>query len=162
MPKPFASAIALLLAAAAATGATAAPVTGSGGGAPLAAFNAAFTEATRDMNNEALLKLWSDDGVALLPDTPPLVGKPSIAAMLRQVVADHAGARMELFTNRCSDEQVDGPWASEWCIEHQVVTETGKPRFDSWGKMLLVLHRGPSGDWRLSREMWNQALAPSQ
>ncbi|THD77925.1 MAG: hypothetical protein E7812_12070 [Phenylobacterium sp.] len=151
----------VLLAVALATGAHAAPRAGDDGPAALAAFNKAFTEATRAMDNDAMLSLWEEDGVVLLPETPPLVGKAKIAAMLRQIPAEHPTLRMELFANRCFDEQVSGSWASEWCLEHQVLTEPGKPRFDSWGKMLLVLHRGPSGAWRLSREMWNQALPPA-
>ena len=36
----------------------------------------------------------------------------------------------------------------------------GKPPFDGWGKMLLVLHKGADGKWRVKQEMWNQGLAP--
>jgi ketosteroid isomerase-like protein len=35
----------------------------------------------------------------------------------------------------------------------------GKPPFDGQGKMLLVLHRGPDGKWRMRREMWNEGIA---
>ena len=46
-------------------------------------------------------------------------------------------------------------------MEHQVVQlGAGKPPFNGWGKMLLVLHRGADGTWRIKREMWNQALVP--
>jgi hypothetical protein len=46
--------------------------------------------------------------------------------------------------------------------EHQVVKfPGGKPPFEGFGKMALVLHRGTDGKWRLKQEMWNQALAPA-
>lgn len=122
----------------------------------IAVFNKTFTEAIRSMNNEAVLSLWEDDGIALLPDTKPVLGKPAMRTMLQTISSAHPKAEMKHFTNECFDVAGSGPWASEWCLEHQVVSEPGKPTFDSWGKMLLVLHRQPSGEWRLVREMWNQ------
>lgn len=122
-------------------------------------FNKSFADAVRSMNNSAVLSLWEDDGVALLPDTPPMRGKPAIRAMLESVTSGHPKARMESFTNECFDIERSGRWASEWCLEHQVVTQPGKPTFDGWGKMLLMLHKQASGEWRLTREMWNHADA---
>ena len=39
------------------------------------AFNRALAAATRSMDNAALLALWDDDGISLLPSTKPIVGK---------------------------------------------------------------------------------------
>jgi uncharacterized protein (TIGR02246 family) len=129
--------------------------------AGIAAFNLELAAATRKMDN-AVLALWEDDGTSLLPSTPPIRGKKAIAAFLEKVVADLPGARMEKFESQCFDIEVSGAWASEWCTEHQVVKFTGgKPQFEGFGKMALVLHRGTDGKWRLKQEMWNQALAPA-
>ncbi|HET7577476.1 MAG TPA: DUF4440 domain-containing protein [Sphingomicrobium sp.] len=124
---------------------------------PLDAFNRSFAEANRHMDNAAVLALWDDDGIALLPLAEPLMGKPQIARMLETVTSKHPGAHMDSFTFQCFDAEVSGNWASEWCVEHQVVSGLGEKTFDGWGKMLLVLHRGIDAQWRLSREMWNQA-----
>jgi uncharacterized protein (TIGR02246 family) len=132
-----------------------------GGRAEIEAFNRSFDEATRHMDNAAALALWEDDGTSLLPSTKPIAGKKAIAAFLEQVTAQLQGAHMEKFEDTCFDIQVVGDWASEWCVEHQIVQlPAGKPPFDGWGKMLLVLHRGADGKWRLKQEMWNQALPP--
>jgi uncharacterized protein (TIGR02246 family) len=129
--------------------------------AGIEAFNQAFDEATRHMDNAATLTLWEDDGTSLLPSTPPIAGKKAIAAFLERVMAQLQGAHMEKFEDTCTDIQVSGNWASEWCTEHQIVKlPAGKPLFDGWGKMLLVLHKGADGKWRLKQEMWNQGLAP--
>ena len=124
--------------------------------AGVAAFNRALDSATRTMDNAATLALWADDGVTLLPDTKPIVGKPAIAAFLTRVTGGITGARMTSFTMTCDGIAVSGPLASEWCVEHQVVALPDGKTFDGWGKMLLVLRRDPDGRWRLLREMWNQ------
>lgn len=129
--------------------------------AGVAAFNRAFDAATRHMDNAATLALWEDDGVSLLPSTPPIIGKPAIAKFMDDVMAQIPGGRMERFESACFDINVSGDWATEWCTEHQLVRfATGKPPFEGWGKMLLVLHRGADGRWRLRTEMWNQGLPP--
>ena len=130
--------------------------------AGIAAFNRAFDQATRTMDNAATLALWEDDGVSLLPSTPPIVGKQAIARFMEDVTRQLRGAHMKSFEDHCSDIQVSGDLASEWCEEHQVVAfADGKRPFDGRGKMLLVLHRGSDGRWRLRQEMWNQAAAPA-
>lgn len=125
------------------------------------AFNRAFANATRTMDNAAILALWDDDGVSLLPSTKPIVGKAAITKLLTDVMASLAGAHMTKFESACFDVHVSGDWASEWCTEHQIVAlPRGQPPFNGYGKMLLVLHRAAGGAWRIHEEMWNQALAP--
>jgi ketosteroid isomerase-like protein len=125
------------------------------------AFNRSFANATRTMNDAATLALWDDDGVSLLPSTKPIVGKPAISRFMTDVMASLQGAHMTKFESACHDIQVSGDWASEWCTEHQIVAlPNDKPPFNGYGKMLLVLHRGRGGAWRIREEMWNQALAP--
>ncbi len=124
-------------------------------------FNRALDSATRNMDNAAVLALWEDDGISLLPSTPPIVGKKAIGKFIEDVTSQFPGARMETFEMDCHDITVSGKWASEWCTEHQIVQfPDGKPPFEGWGKMLLVLHR-PAGKWRLKEEMWNQAVKPA-
>lgn len=125
------------------------------------AFNRAFADATRRMDTEAILALWDDDGVSLLPSTSPIAGKAAITKFMHDVMSSIPGARMTKFESECFDIRQSGDWASEWCTEHQIVAlPAGKPPFDGYGKMLLVLHRGADGKWRLHDEMWNQAIAP--
>ena len=125
------------------------------------AFNRSFANATRTMNNAATLALWDDEGVSLLPSTKPIVGKPAITKFMTDVLASLQGAHMTHFDSECHDIHVSGDWASEWCTEHQIVAlPGGKPPFNGYGKMLLVLHRATGGAWHIREEMWNQALAP--
>jgi ketosteroid isomerase-like protein len=38
----------------------------------------------------------------------------------------------------------------------------GKPLIENFGKMALVLHRDPNGDWKIRQEMWNAAPKPGE
>ncbi len=127
----------------------------------IAQLDKAIDAATRKMDNAAILALWADDGVSLLPSTKPLVGKPAIGKFLDEVLGSLKGAKMKAFEQECHDIEVSGAWASEWCTEHQLVElPGGKPPFEGWGKLLLVLHKGADGKWRIAREMWNEAVKP--
>jgi ketosteroid isomerase-like protein len=125
----------------------------------IATFNAAMEDVTKRMDTAALLALWDDDGVTLLPSTKPIVGKKAVAAFLADVDKQLAGAHVRAFEMHCAGIVVEGDVATEYCDEHQIVDLAGgKPPFEGWGKMLFVLHRGTDGVWRLRREMWNEAV----
>ena len=65
---------------------------------------------------------------------------------------------MQKFEMECFAIDVSDNLATEWCTEHQIVQMPGgKPPFDGHGKMLLVLRKSSDGNWRMEREMWNQA-----
>jgi len=118
-------------------------------------FNRDFRDATLRMDNTASMALWEDDGVTLLPGLAPIEGKKTIAKWLDDVVARMPGYRVTVQENSFHDLQVSGEWASEWGTTHQVVQPPdGKPAIDTWGKILLVLHKGHDGRWRIREEMW--------
>jgi ketosteroid isomerase-like protein len=120
-------------------------------------FNEALRQATLHMDNAATLSLWEETGVSLLPATAPITGKRALAAFLDRVTSSMSSAKMQSFALECFDLHVSGDWASEWCTEHQIVDLADGKQFDGRGKMLLVLHRGPAGAWRIQTEMWNEA-----
>jgi len=123
----------------------------------LANFNGRFEDATRRMDSQALAALWEEEGISLLPETPPLVGRRAISAFVEKAIGQFRGAKMESFTLSCADPVQSGGLATEWCFEHQVVNLGDGKSFNGRGRLLLVLKRGADGRWRLLREMWNAA-----
>jgi uncharacterized protein (TIGR02246 family) len=125
------------------------------------AFNAKFLEAHQRMDNAAIVGMWAEDGVSLLPETPAIAGRKAIAKFIDDIVKQMPGYHMRTMELTFQGIEVSGDWASEWATEHQIVDPPpGKPVFDGYGKMLLVLHKESDGTWRLKREMWNQGVKP--
>ena len=118
-------------------------------------------EATLKMDTPALVALWEDDGISLLPGAKPLVGRQAIAAFIANVMREMPNAHMKSFEMTCDGIEIAGDTATEYCFEHQVVDlGADKAPFDGTGTLLLVLHRGADGRWRLRREMWNHGVKP--
>jgi len=139
------------------TGAGNAGQAGSGR-AEIAAFNQKFIAAHLRMDTPAVLSMWAEDGVSLLPEMAPLVGKQAIGKFVEDVVAKMPGYKVTKQEIDFRDIQVSGDWASEWGLEHQVVQPPdGKPVIDSHGKILLILHKDAHGEWKVQQEMWNSA-----
>ncbi len=127
------------------------------------AFNGRFREAILSMDNSAVMALWSDDGVTLLPGMAPIAGKKTIARWLDGVTAEMPGYRVTRQENEFHDVRIAGDWASEWGITHQVVQPPGgKPPLEIYGKILLVLHREGPGSWKIQEEMWNNLEPPAR
>ena len=125
------------------------------------AFNKKYIAAHLRMDNAAVLSLWAEDGISLLPATDPIIGKEAIGKFMNEVMGRMPGYHMQKMDVNFQDIEVGGDWASEWAEEHQVVQPPpGKRVIDSYGKLLLVLHREADGNWRITREMWNQGLKP--
>ena len=128
--------------------------------ADLAPFNAAFREVILKMDSAGTVALWAEDGVSLLPDTAPMVGKQAIARFMDGVTKDFAGYQVTKEEIAWKDMRVSGDWASEWGVVHQEVLPPGeKPAIEVYGRIALVLHK-EAGAWKIEQEMWNSGPKP--
>ena len=125
--------------------------------AEIEAFNRDFTAAHLRMDNAAILGMWAEDGVSLLPGMAPLVGKKAITEFLNRIIGQMPGYKVIRQEDEFHDISALGDWASEWGTTVQVVQPPdGKPVIETHGKILLVLHRSSDGHWHIECEMWNQ------
>ncbi len=91
----------------------------------------------------------------------PIVGRKTITAWIENVLSKMPGYKVTKEEMEFHDIQVCGDWASEWATEHQVAqAPEGKPNFEGYGKMALVLHREAGGEWKIKQEMWNASPKP--
>jgi len=126
----------------------------------IAAFNEKFINAHLRMDNPAIIGMWADDGVSLLPNMPPLVGKQAIAKFINDITAQMPGYKIVREKIDFRDIQVSGDWASEWGLETQALQPPKMDAMEGYGKIMFVLHKDSSGQWKIQQEMWNAAPKP--
>jgi uncharacterized protein (TIGR02246 family) len=124
-------------------------------------FNKRYVELHLKMDTAAILALWEEDGVDLMPGDAAMIGKKKIVAWVEDIVAKMPGYKVTKQEMEFHDIHVCRDWASEWATEHQVVQPPdGKPPIENFGKMALVLRREANGEWKVQQEMWNAAPKP--
>lgn len=130
--------------------------------AEIQAFNQKFINAHLRMDNPAIIAMWADDGVSLLPSMAPMVGKPAIAKFINDISAQMPGFKLVRESIDFRDIRVSssGDWASEWGLEVQAIEPPNQPAMEGYGKILFVLHKDATGEWKIQQEMWNQAPKP--
>src|SRR6266852_7989351 len=129
--------------------------------AEILAFNEKFINAHLRMDNPAIIAMWAEDGVSLLPSMAPMVGRAAIGKFITDISAQMPGYKIVREKIDFRDIQVSGDWASEWGLEIQGLQPPGnQPAMEGHGKLLFVLHKNPKGEWKIEQEMWNTNPKP--
>jgi ketosteroid isomerase-like protein len=125
------------------------------------AFNEKFINAHLRMDNPAIIAMWAEDGVSLLPSMAPMVGRATIGKFINDISAQMPGYKIVRERIDFRDIQVSGDWASEWGIETQgLQPPNNQPTMEGYGKILFVLHKDATGQWKIQQEMWNANPKP--
>ncbi|HET6929487.1 MAG TPA: hypothetical protein VFI45_04140 [Candidatus Acidoferrum sp.] len=125
------------------------------------AFNEKFINAHLRMDNPAIIAMWAEDGVSLLPSMAPMVGRAAIGKFITDISAQMPGYKIVRERIDFRDIQVSGDWASEWGLETQGLQPPGnQPTMEGYGKILFVLHKDAAGHWKIQQEMWNANPKP--
>ena len=130
-------------------------------GCEIDAFNKRFVELHLKMDTPGIMAMWEEDGVDLMQGEAPIVGRKAITAWIENILSKMPEYKVTKEEMEFHDIQVCGHWATEWATEHQVAqAPEGKPNFEGYGKMALVLHREAGGEWKIKQEMWNASPKP--
>ncbi|HTB92533.1 MAG TPA: hypothetical protein VK728_06860 [Candidatus Sulfotelmatobacter sp.] len=124
------------------------------------AFNEKFINAHLRMDNPAIIAMWAEDGVSLLPSMAPMVGRATIGKFITDITAQMPGYKIVREKIDFHDIQVSGDWASEWGLETQGLQPPNQPVMEGYGKILFVLHKDARGEWKIQHEMWNANPKP--
>ncbi len=103
------------------------------------------------------LSLWTEDGVQMPPNEPPVIGKDQ----LRQ----RNGAALDLFTVEIDITNQEVGVAGDWAFSRGVYTATLAPKDGSTsipvdGKFMTILRRQTDGGWKIHRDIFNSSVAP--
>jgi uncharacterized protein (TIGR02246 family) len=103
------------------------------------------------------MALWTEDGVQLPPDEPPVVGKEKIRARNGAVL------QMFRFEIGITNQEVStaGDWAySRGSYRATLTPRTGGAAIPVDGKYMTILARQPGGTWKIHRDIFNSNVAP--
>lgn len=112
--------------------------------------------ATLALDADALIDLWTDDGVMLRPGSPPVVGKKAIAEVIR--AWNPNPEQVTIIRNDIDFREIEivGDWAFEYGTYESVWRESGSEEpLSMSGNLLRLLRRQPDGSWRCARAIWN-------
>ncbi len=126
--------------------------------ADLAAIQSLFDQH-REYNfagdHEADAQLYTEDAVRLPPNGQPIKGREAILAAMAP-----AGSVLDFNLDMIEVEGF-GDLAYVWNeYDLSVMPEGGTEPVASSGKSILILQRGPSGEWLFHRVIWNSSDPP--
>lgn len=105
----------------------------------------------------ALLSVWTEDGVRMQPNGPPVIGKKALEEQYRAifgyVTIDYAVVLEEVIV------------AGEWGFGRGTYTVTAIPKAGGEqtkdaGKFIDVYRQLPDGTWKFARHIWNSSQPP--
>jgi uncharacterized protein (TIGR02246 family) len=103
------------------------------------------------------MALWTEEGVQLPPDEPPVVGKEKIRA--------RNGAVLQMFAFDIGITNQEVSTAGDWAYSRGSYRATLTPRQGGTaipvdGKYMTILNRQPGGAWKIHRDIFNSNVAP--
>ena len=106
---------------------------------------------------DAWLSLWTEDGVQMPPNEPPVNG----IDQLRK----RNGAALDLFTVEIDITNQEVGVAGDWAFSRGVYTATFAPKDGSKpipvdGKFMTIFSRQTDGGWKIHRDIFNSSVAP--
>ena len=108
-------------------------------------------EASKENDIDTLASLWTQDGVLIIPMSPPLVGKPAIRKMLEQQKVQAKDVETTAYDERWEELRIIGDYAYEWGnISVTMELPGGKQGSHTVGAM-RILQKQKDGEWLVAR-----------
>lgn len=120
-------------------------------------------EASKKWNVDALVALWTDDIVALLPDRKPLVGKDANRNFLLSAKRESEGSEILEYRFDFKELTIAGDWAFEWGTLNvaEKLPDASEP-VQSIINLMRVLKRGSDGSWKVARTIFSRGDSGDQ
>ena len=109
-------------------------------------------EASRTRDFEALLSLWTEDGVLLMPEMRPVVGKEAIRSYMGKQAAVSRTYTIREYEHFWQEIKIFDDWACEWgYFSGEVEMVDSGEIVRQKGKLLRILKRQEDGSWKCAR-----------
>ncbi|MBZ5646720.1 MAG: SgcJ/EcaC family oxidoreductase [Acidobacteriia bacterium] len=107
---------------------------------------------------DALLSLWTDDGVLLAPQHGPISGRAALRKFYEQQRDATGNAEILGYEEQWQEVRVMGKYAYQWGQIHARM-RTGQSRAESSTLVnaMRILQRAEDGTWRVARAIYNEA-----
>jgi uncharacterized protein (TIGR02246 family) len=107
--------------------------------------------AAKSNDIEALISLWTDDGVLIMPMSQPIVGKAAIRARLEQQKQQSANLETSSYVENWRERKINGDQCFEWgAISVTMKLPNGK-EVSQTADVGRLLARERDGAWHFSR-----------
>ena len=107
---------------------------------------------------EALLALWTDDGVLLAPGHAPITGKDNLRAFYEKQWGAVGNAEILAYDTQWQEVRILGDYAYQWGqIQSRTRTGQGKEEQSSVVNAMRILKRSEDGSWKVARAIFNEA-----
>jgi uncharacterized protein (TIGR02246 family) len=107
--------------------------------------------ASKKNDVDALVALWTDDGVLLQPGAAPVVGKEAIRNLLLQEQQQAAQVQTLAYDEKWNEVRVAGGYAFEWGQISATLKLPNTQEVQQSVNAIRVLARQPDGSWRVAR-----------
>ncbi|MFQ5792778.1 MAG: YybH family protein, partial [Acidobacteriota bacterium] len=129
--------------------------------ADIAAINEIWNQYSSSLKSgdaERWISLWTDDGVQMPPDEPPVIGREQIGAGTKGFLDEFV---VESFDITTAEVRVAGDWAfARGTFKGAYVPKEGGEAFFDDGKFMTILQRQADGSWKIHRDIFNSNVPP--
>jgi len=113
--------------------------------------------ASMTLDVDALIDLWTDDGVLLPPHHEPIEGKAALRHFLEQYRNQYRNHDILAYNEEWKEVMVIGEYAYQWgTISSRMKPPTGA-EIETAVHAVRILKREKDGYWRVARAIWNEA-----
>ena len=114
--------------------------------------------ASMAFDADALLALWTDDGVLLAPGQSPISGKDNLRAFYGKYRDALANVEILSYEEQWQEVRLMGDYAYQWGqIRSRRRSGQSKEESSTVVNAMRILKRGEDGNWRVARAIYNEA-----
>ena len=114
--------------------------------------------ASMSFDPDALTALWTDDGILMIPGQAPIQGVDALRAFFEKQRDSMANVDVTAYEEEWQEVRIVGDYAFEWGQIHGRTRKgQGAAETSVTVNAMRVLKRLDTGEWRISRAIWNEA-----